>query len=216
MAKGDSTDILMMFVRDRQPIRGESSSELDMPGRPRNSLLKGFKKGHLFEVDSFTFAVGIDDDDDEHRAAAPAAKGRAGKTGHSTTGGFKRWRMGGRPAAKKYPVDIQPIRFSRAIDRASSVLLQNCVDCATYDSATLVKRKSAGSAAAGEPYLRFDFNGVLMTGIDWSNDDQVKESCSFICRSVTVHYRPQMPDGTLGAIVPGFWSMLPWERPVVL
>ena len=52
--------------------------------------------------------------------------------------------------------------------------------------------------------------------MDWSNDDEVEETCRLICRSVTINYRPQLPDGTLGALVPAFWSMAPGDKQVVL
>ena len=231
MAEAQSGDILMKFVLDGRPIAGESASELEIPGKRRSRLLSGFKKLHMFEIDSFTFSVGIEDDSGGDTPAAkgphagakgahPAAHGAAHGAKGATTpakgplGGFAAWRSG--RAHKKYPVSVQPISFSRPIDRASSALLQNCIKCTTYDSATLVKRKPAGSQAAGEVYLRMDFTGVLITDIDWSNDDPVKETCKFISRAITVHYRPQLPDGTLGIIRPGFWSMLPWEREVQL
>ena len=79
-----------------------------------------------------------------------------------------------------------------------------------------MKRKAAGGASAGEVYLRLDFVGVLITQVGWSNDDPVKETCQFIARAITVNYRPQLSDGTLGDTRHGFWSMLPWEHEVVL
>jgi type VI protein secretion system component Hcp len=218
MAQGDSSDILMKFVVHGSPIAGESTTELDIPGKSRSKLFGGFVKRQMFEIDSFKFSVGIEDDTGSGGPAAagggrtaPGQHGARGAAATSTlTGGFQAWGSG-RPH-KKYPVNVNPITFTRPIDRSSPVLLQHCIKCTSFDSASLVKRKSAGSAAAGEPYLRMDFVGVLITQVDWSNDDPVKETCTFISRSITVRYRPQLPDGSLGIIRPGFWSMLPWER----
>jgi len=219
MAAGDSSDILMKFVLKKKgeregPIEGESSTELVIAGEQRSNLLAGFKKKFMFEIDSFNFSVGINDDSGAAPARPgqnPAAHGAAPRgTPAAPQGGFQAWRSG-RPH-KDYPVTVQPITFSRPIDRASNLLLQHCIACTSFESASLVKRKAAGTAAAGEGYLRMDFTGVLITEIEWSNDEPIKETCKFISRAITVRYRPQLPDGTLGIIRLGFWSMLPWER----
>jgi type VI protein secretion system component Hcp len=135
--------------------------------------------------------------------------------GKSTLGQFQGWRSG-RGNQTKYPVSVQPISFTRSIDRASTELLHYCIKSISFDSASLVKRKAAGGGIAGEPYLRLDFTGVLITDVSWTNDDPVKETCKFISRAITVQYRPQLPDGTLGAVRHGFWSMNPSEREVIL
>jgi hypothetical protein len=80
----------------------------------------------------------------------------------------------------------------------------------------MIKRKPAGTEAAGEVYLRMDFVGVLVVKVDWSDSDTVKESISLLARSVTVSYRAQLADGTLGPVIQGFWSMVPGDTPVVL
>jgi type VI protein secretion system component Hcp len=113
----------------------------------------------------------------------------------------------------KYGVQVQPMSFKRSIDRASISLLQYCINCTTFDSVTLVKRKATGGPAAGEPYLRMDFTGgVLIIEASWSNDEPVTEDCKFISRAISVQYRPQLPDGTLGIIRHGSWSMRPWDE----
>ena len=225
MAQQDnSTDLLMRFVLNGVALEAESSSELEVKGRSRDPLLEGFQKGRMFEVTSFTFGTGIKDDDD---GAQPGAAGKAGNTaqggnqggnqgsnqtgraGKSALGSFKKWRSGNGGRGSKYPADVHPVTFNRMIDRASSTLLQNCINRKTYDVATLVKRKAAGGPAAGEAYLRFDFQGVLMVGIDWDADDLVKEKCTFICRKVILQYKPQLPDGSLGSAIQGSWSMQP-------
>lgn len=35
--------------------------------------------------------------------------------------------------------------------------------------------------------------------MEWDNEDPVKETVEFVCHAVTIHYLPQLPDGTLGA-----------------
>ena len=211
------SDILIKFVLDGSPIAGESSTVLDV-GTGRNELLAGFMAQKMFEVESFTFSVGIEDDSGDAQKGAGAKGGHAGKggkAGHGAApaqgplGGFKAWRTGHK--TKPYPVSVQPITFTRPIDRASTSLLQHCIKCTSFDFVAIVKRKPAGSEAAGEPYLRMDFVGALIVDVSWTNDDPIKETCKFISRAITVRYRPQLPSGKLGAPRLGFWSMLPWE-----
>jgi type VI protein secretion system component Hcp len=215
-AKGDGSDLIMKFVLNGSAIAAESTTRVVSSERTPNPLLKGFKPGYMFEVDEFSFKAGTSDDSSANGNPKEGDK-RRGKTNtlaaSARPGGYQAWRSG---KVHKYPVDLQPITFSRAIDAASSMLIQNCIDCTSYDSATIIKRKATGGLATGEVFLRLDFVGVLVTKISWENDDEVKEACEFICRSVTISYRPQLPDGTLGAIVSGFWSMVPGDRQVTL
>jgi type VI protein secretion system component Hcp len=216
MAQGDASDLMMKFVLHGKPITAEGKSDLSLGDSASSPLLKGFIPGCVFEIDRFTFKAGILDDDAAARTAAgnttPQQAGNAPKpntpASRTPRGGYQGWRAGKK---SKYPADLQPVSFTRSIDASSSLLIQNCIDCVSYDRATLIKRKAAGSAAAGEVFLRLDFIGVMVIGVDWSNDDEVEETCQFICRSVTISYRPQLPNGSLGAVVPGFWSMVPGE-----
>lgn len=207
---GDSSDLIMKFVLNGAPIAAESTTQLSSREGSGNPLLIGFRKGGMFEVDRFTFRAGTQDDDSAGNNAAPGKSGKGGKPQANPNAnsqlGYKAWRAG---KDIKYPVDLQPVSFTRSVDSASQVLIQNCIDCVSYDHATLIKRKAAGGTAAGEVFLRLDFIGVLVTGVEWSDDSLVSETCHFICRSVVISYRPQLPDGTLGAVTSGFWSMVP-------
>lgn len=209
MAKEESSDLIMMFVLDRRPIPAESRTNLLVKGPSADPMLTGFEKGRMFEITKFSFgadAAGKDDDADK-------ARPRSGSAAAPVPGGAQ-----GRGAAKpqKSPSGIRNVTFSRNIDSASTILLQKCIDSVSYDRVTLVKRRAVGGDATGEVFLRFDFVGVLVVNMDWSDDDEVEESCEFIWRSVTIRYRPQLPDGSLGAIVPAFWSMVPGEQPAPL
>jgi type VI protein secretion system component Hcp len=211
MAADAASDLMMKFVHNTKPIAGESTAKLISSEGSSNPLLTGFKPGFMFEVDRFTFRAGIVDDEPgttgpQGNTTAPGNNKNAKPTkGRPAIGGFQSFRAG---KAHKYPGDVQPISFTRSIDASSPILIQNCINKISYDSATLIKRKAAGGPAAGEVFLRMDFLGVLVINVDWSNDDEVEETCQFICRSVTISYRPQLPSGLLGATVPGFWSMV--------
>jgi type VI protein secretion system component Hcp len=213
MATGDATDLIMKFVYNRNPIAGECLTNVLRPGRPTNELAKGFSPGWQFEIDRFSLKAGLSEASTPD-AAAPGAKGTAATKGHATakpalihskSADKGASHTGFRPG-KTYPVDIQPVSFTRSIDASSTTLIQKCIDCETFDSATLIKRKAAGSDAAGEVFLRLDFFDVLIIAVDWSNDEEVQETCQFICRSIVISYRPQLPDGTLAGRVSKFWS----------
>jgi type VI protein secretion system component Hcp len=205
----EGSDLIMKFNDEHnKPIKAESTTRLLFSSNQQ--LLTGFKEGYMFEVDRFNFQAGIADDSTKTNAKQPNAQAKNAKGAGTIAapGGFQAWRAG---KMVHYPVDMQPVSFTRAIDAASQVLMQNCIDCKGYKRASLIKRKAVGGKAAGEVYLRFDFINVLVISIDWSNDDEVEETCHFICRSVTISYCPQLPDGSLGAIIPGFWPMVPTD-----
>jgi type VI protein secretion system component Hcp len=211
MAQGDSSDLIMKFVLNGNPIPADSTTKLVSAEGSQNELLAGFQDGCMFEVDRFTFRAGTSDAEPGQGGATNqknGAKAGSANGAASANPGYSAWRAG---KQVKYPVDLQPVTFTRSIDSASQFLIQNCIDSVSYDRATLIKRKAAGSIAAGEIFMRLDFIGVLVTGIDWSDGEQVSETCHFICRSVTITYRPQLPNGTLGASKSGFWSMVSGE-----
>lgn len=217
MAGEQSTDIFMFF-REKDgsmPLRGECTTELNIPGKKRNDLYTGFEKEHMFEVSQFSFGVGVDDPDDEEDANGlqPELKQAMGQIP-----GFKFPKRFARTIKKPgqrrddTPVSVHPVTFSRGMDVASSLLLAATIQRTYFKRVALVKRKSAGGAAAGEPYLRMDFCGALLIQASWTNDEPVKETYEFHARSITMRYRPQLEDGSLGAPRVGFWSMVPNEK----
>jgi type VI protein secretion system component Hcp len=132
-------------------------------------------------------------------------------------GSYQSWRSG--TNRKGFPVDLAPVSFTRVIDKTSTKLIQSCIDSTSFDSISLIKRKSSGiesitgEVGSGEVFLRVDFIGCLIIKVDWDNDDKVNESIDFICRTVSIHYRPQLPDGSLGRMKPGFYSMVGDQQP---
>jgi type VI protein secretion system component Hcp len=216
----DTGDLLMKFVMNGKPIAGGSTTELAPSSSGANPLLAGFQSGRMIEIDSLSFRCGTSGSEP---GAPPKPKDPNQRRGsgdddepepmNPKPGGYQSWRAG---KTTKYPLDIQPVSFNRTIDIASPVLIQSCIDCTSFDSATLVKRKPAGTKTAGEVYLRMDFIGVLVIKVDWSDGDTVKETISFIARSITVSYRAQLANGSLGPVISGFWSMVPGEKQVTL
>jgi type VI protein secretion system component Hcp len=194
-----SIDLLMKFVKGSDAIDAESQTSVDSS----DGFLNDFKTGKFFEIDEFSFGVGLEDDDTA--GAKRAAGGAPGqdRTSHGSRTRFSNWLSG---EAKAYPVDLEPFSFSRQMDQASPLLFEMCCNSRSFSSATLIKRKAAASNVSGHAFLRIDFTDVLVIGVDWDSGDVVKEKCKFICRGVKVQYKPQTSDGSLGAAVPGTWK----------
>ncbi len=190
-----SIDLLMKFVKGSDAIDAECQTTVDS----KDDLLHDFKTGKFFEIDEFNFGVGLEDDNSASEKRNPAG------ASHSHRTRFSNWLRG---ETKSYPVDLEPFTFSRQMDQASPLLFEMCCDSKSFASATLIKRKAAGSDVSGRAFLRIDFKDVLVIGVDWDSGDVVKEKCKFICRGVKVQYKPQTADGTLGAAVPGNWDRM--------
>jgi type VI protein secretion system component Hcp len=222
----DSGDLLLKMVLNGNSVKGNSRTVLRAPGKQVNPLVQGFEWGKMMEIDSFTMRIGTQGNEpgtDADKAAQEKEKQKQKRkddkdknhdkdkkeylSATAKRGGYQAWRSG--TLDKGYPLDIQPITFQRSADMTSKDLIQSCMDCTTFDSATIIKRKPVGSDVAGEVYLRIDFSGVLITKVDWADEDEyVKEVVSFIARGITMSYRPQISSGGLGPIVSGFWSLV--------
>jgi type VI protein secretion system component Hcp len=185
-------DLLMKFVKGSDPIDAECLASLD----PKDRFLEDFKSGKFFEIDEFSFGVGLEDDDSPKSEKHPGT-GSSGKEMSRSRTRFDNWLSGER--TKAYPVDLEPFSFTRQMDQASPLIFEMCCNSQSFASATLVKRKAAGADVSGHGFLRIDFKDVLVI-------DVVKEKCKFICRGVKVQYKPQSSSGALGAAVPGVWN----------
>jgi type VI protein secretion system component Hcp len=223
MAKGDHSD-LFMIIRgaDGNLIDGESQAELTSDDPISQTLLDGLDPKKVFELDSFTLSAEADDQSEsEIRAELTKQNQHSGpvKPGTKSTPPMSQRQIeqavADRLKAQKGP-PVRAISFSRAVDRSSAFFLSNIAIGKGYKSASLIKRKATGgmtpeqTAVVGDVYLRIDFDYVLITEVSWQDDDdEVKEDCKFICRKISIQYRPQLPDGTLGAIIPGGWEWTP-------
>jgi type VI protein secretion system component Hcp len=207
-------DLLMMLVLNGNPIDGGSQTAL------KNWMLgTGFTAGSVMEINSFGLRCGTTGEE-------PGAKKKTQVEAQNTTatrveteeerrnsigqqtkmGGYQAWRNGN--STVRYPLDIQGVTVERPADMSSPQLVQGCIDKTTFDSAAIVKRKPLGTPFAGEIYLRFDFTGVLISKVEWSDEDNIiKEKITFIPRVVTFSYRAQTASGTLGAIIKTSWQM---------
>jgi type VI protein secretion system component Hcp len=190
-------DLLMKFVLNGKPVYGECTLAIDKT----DSLIKDDflparhgTDANFFEIADFNMGLSLKESDDGAI--------------NSASGPFARWR-----SATK---DEYKFSFQRIIDRASPIFFQSCCNSATFDSAALVRRVSQGDLLDGRrpavAYLRIDFTKVLITGIDWTDGDVVKESCEFICQGMTITQLRQSADGTV-ATGAGNQSKAYWPNP---
>jgi len=232
MAKGDHTDLFMIFKDDKgKLILGESTTDLTSSDQISRDLLKDFTAGNIFEIESFSLSAQNDKkEESEIRKDIARENAHPAKppSGAKPTPGAKPTRttpmtpqevndeVKKRKAQQSGP-PVRDVTFKRSVDTSSGAFLTNLVAGKGYQSASLVKRKATGGktaankALAGDVYLRIDFEMVLVTSVDWDDDDEeVSESTTFICRKINIQYRPQLPNGELGAIKPGKWE---WQVP---
>lgn len=147
------------------------------------------------------------DSDNEAQAVTKDKDGKEIKpTAGAKSGRFAKWVQGTMPPAppgsKLYPIEMEPVSFSKKMDRASVFLFLNCFMVNQLKSATIVMRKSAGIASniGTIAFLRIDFTDVLIIAVDWDGGEEVKEKVKFVCRSVKVQYYAQNPDGSQGKL----------------
>ena len=179
MAEEKPTDMIMKFVLNGSALAAESSTTLnkDLFSPDQFSMLFDFQEGSFFEIENIDLGI--------TKSAAAATAGTA-QQGAAT--------------------DLGQIGITRRIDRASLKLLDCCFNAKTLTSATVVKRRAAGSGVSGEPYLRIDFDGVLIVDVGWDDSEIVMEKCTFICRSMKFKYRPQAASGELGKVRYAEWK----------
>jgi type VI protein secretion system component Hcp len=234
MAADDHSDLFMKFVDVRhQHLGAESRTELSSSDPVSKQMLRGFEHKKFLEIDSFSMSAQVDDStpdemkrdimrENQRLIADYEKRRREGKlqpneqrpkqkSADEVNNDVKTRQN---QASQGSPV--KEINFTRQVDITSKAFLMGLKQGHGYRSATLIKRKGAGSKdqsgapAAGDVYLRIDFESVLVTSIDWSDDDgEIKEECKFICKKITIQYRPQLPSGKLGAIKTGSWEYKP-------
>lgn len=205
-----SSDILMIVVGKKGRLQAEGTT--DFAQRTSGDLSSDFFSPMIFELQEFNFSVGVappvaDDEDDDPadgaakgKTAAAAARSKANARRSAST------RNG--QGTKSDIIDIQPVKFTRLFDSASTQLFTSLVTCETIRSISIIKRKAAGSRNSGEAYLRLDFTEVLLTDLDWAEEaDLIKETGTFIYRKLKVSYRPQKADGSLDVVKNINWTM---------
>lgn len=144
-----------------------------------NRMLDDFQPGCFFEIESIDFGL-----------TRPPSTPGAGT------------------AQQGAATDLGEIEITRRIDGSSLTLMQCCFCASPVTSATIVKRRASGTSFAGEPYLRVDFNGVLITRVSWSDSAIVNETYGFICRQMSFKYMAQDASGSLSGNYNAVWKQV--------
>ncbi len=210
MAEGAKGDLLMKFVQSNgEGVKAEGTAVL----KKDDKLLFDFWPGKFFEIEEFGLGLTIEDSEAGKNAlnAVSSKDGGGGAAAALHKPKFATWRDFKKKSRNDiaeidYPVVLEPFSFTRLMDKASPIFFQNCCNSVSFDSATLVKRKVTGASLVLQAFLRIDFSNVLIIGLDWDDGNVVKEKCKFICRGVTVQYRQQAHDGSLGAARSAEWT----------
>lgn len=195
MADDQSTDLLMMIVQlDGSPVESDCQTDFNTASKsdPRN-LMRDFIPAaedglaNFFEIEDVDLGFNMR------------------KSGKSNSG-------------TSYALDMGEITVDRKIDRASTILMNSVWTSQPFLKASIVKRRATGrgintssqndtGAQSGEAYIRLDFDGVLITKVDWNDGHAVKEKITFITRGLKMQYRAQEASGRLMPPIPGEWKM---------
>jgi hypothetical protein len=214
MPESTGTDLVMRFELDNTPVYAECALDI----ADDDNLMKdgGFvaatydEYSNFFQIENFDFSFSVKPDEGN---STPQPRGGT----HPLTGGggkstgfnppFAKWRSASSPQhaaalSRNYPFEVNSISFDRLIDRASVTFFDCCLKSRSFNKAVLIKRIARGHLG-NKPRLpigdmRAVFTDVLITQIDWDDGDMVKEKCEFICRAMSITYRQQKWDGSLG------------------
>jgi type VI protein secretion system component Hcp len=233
----ETRDTLMRMVIGNNPIAAEAQAliagddTLAADFRKTKVATNAFT-GSYFAVKDFRLEVGLLPDtlpneaeegqarreqDDIFRmqieflmsAQRNAATGKPPMAGHSFNQ-FPRFMTFGASSirGKPFSTDLEPVQFSKLMDKSSIELFKACVNFTVFDSATIIKRRGMGSDLL-YTYLQITFTDVLIIDFDWQDDDVVKENVKFVCREAKVKYAMPKDDGSLDAsLPPQSWSLL--------
>lgn len=220
MADKESNDVLMTFIDNNgRGVAAECTSVWD---HDDTDMMKDFQDGKFFEVDDFDFGVSLGDSEsggsegggssstgnDNSLHAPPGQNGApaAQNTEKKKAGSSKRFAKYIEGGDIEFKPEVKEITITKQMDISSVRFLQSCLTYGKFQKAVLVKRKFTGGFDFHEAFLRLEFKEPLITGIDWDEGDIVKEKIKFICRGITVAYRPQNKDGTLGDARSASWT----------
>jgi len=95
-------------------------------------------------------------------------------------------------------IKFNEFQIKKLTDKASPLFFKNCCVGAHYKTVFVEMRKSGGSAdVAGKAFLRFKFDTVFTTKIDWTGpgDEGPEESITFVYGKLGVKYWAQAATG---------------------
>ncbi len=203
----DVRDVLMMMSVDGTEggtIPGEALAEFGAT----DTLAKGFKAGsatngwksNFFMLRSFKTNIEIKDTQRDRSSA--------GKT--ATSGNFSSFVSSNVGSAfSPFVSNFEKVDITKYFDISSITLFKHCTESTTIKTGSLIKRRGGGAQQLST-YLRIDFEDLLITNLDWDEDDVVNEKLSFICRKANVRYKIEQHSGKLSNLVTQHgWSVKP-------
>jgi type VI secretion system secreted protein Hcp len=103
-------------------------------------------------------------------------------------------------------VEFQPLRITQHIDRAVPALFLLGATAQHVQSAVLTCRRAGREAAE---YLKITLQEVLVTGVRLGDSAQAPPAAeaTLVYARITIEYRPQMPDGSLGPPTVSGWDV---------
>lgn len=108
-------------------------------------------------------------------------------------------------------IKFNEFTIKKTSDSASPNFFKNCCAGAHYKEVLIEMRKAGGDAmTSGKAFLRFKFDTVFTTKIDWSGpgDEGPEESITFVYGKLGVKYWPQSPEGSMT----GTPEMAGWDQ----
>ena len=196
----DNRDILMKLEMTKGSyVPAECSAVLDSDD-PLATDFKGtgttgsLVVGNYFAIEEFSFDIGLADREKKPASVTPEQMQEhmknmqkamaAGKTFEAKEGSYKDFMKTGRGS---YPADLQAVSITKSMDRSSTTLFEKVQDSFKFVSATILRRKAIGADTL-RGYLRIDFTDVMLTELNWEDDEVVKETFKFVCRGATIKY----------------------------
>jgi type VI secretion system Hcp family effector len=115
---------------------------------------------------------------------------------------------GGAGAGK---IKFNEFTIKKTSDKASPAFFKNCCAGAHYKTVVIEMRRAGGDPTkSGTPFLRFQFETVFTTKIDWSGpgDEGPEESITFVYGKLGIKYTPQKTDGSPDIPIPAGWDQI--------
>jgi type VI protein secretion system component Hcp len=197
-----AVQLLMWIKKDANyfDVQGESQLEIDTTDK----FLDPLNADRFIEIVDFRFGVSLIDSSLSSQQTTNA-QGQEIQYDGKFEKFIKGTEVSRNSETNLYPLSFDEVSLDRVVDNASPVLMKTCFDTSPLKAVSIVKFKGSDTSTGSRyvPYVRLDFEDVLITDLSWSiSDGKIKEDMKFVYRAVTMKYRPQNNDGTPGAVAP--------------
>ena len=108
-------------------------------------------------------------------------------------------------------VSVSDFNIMKNTDAASAALFQACCDGTHFTTASVVLRKAGGKDAGQLPFLKYDFEEVFISSVQWSGsgggDISPAESISISFGKISVEYSKQDDKGKMAKAGQAAWDV---------